>query len=106
MTCSIVMRNGKEEEGGGVIDFFAALIVGQVDGQTRKDKQTNRKTEGQTDRPVRFSVRCHIEYIHSSKLLSPPSVSNLARIVEWGGERDFETIELNFLLVSNVVFCI
>ena len=64
-----------------------------------------------------FSVRCHIEYIHSSKLLSPPSftgglaewlkfVSNLAQIVQWGGERDFETIEMNFLSVSNVVFCI
>ena len=43
-----------------------------------------------------FSVRCHIEYIHSSQLLSPPSftggfaewltfVSNLARIQTWHG---------------------
>ena len=61
MTCSIVIRNRREEEGvngkswccGNPI-FFAAIIVGQVDGRTRKDKWTDGQTEKrksrQTDR--------------------------------------------------------
>ena len=36
---------------------------------------------GKINIPVRFSVRCYIEHIHSSKLFSPPSFTKT--LAEW-----------------------
>ena len=77
--------------------FFMPLLLDKW-----TDGRTERQTDGQnrrTDGPAHFSVRCHIEYIHSSKLLSPPSATKsfaewLTFIITWckpligqGGEK-------------------